>query len=111
MFDDRLKKLREARNLTQQDVAEALGITQKAYSNYETNERSPKDPQIIIKLCLFFGVTSDYLLGVNQKDRPVDDNTSTERSAIEKLLRECTDAELLDIRDYLKFLIWRRGER
>lgn len=108
MFDDRLKKLREARHLTQDEVAREIGVTQKSYSNYEQNKRTP-EPSILIKLCLFFGVTSDYLLGIKQKDPPVD-TMSTERSVIEKLLMQCSDEELLNVRDYLKFLLWRRGE-
>lgn len=107
MFDDRLKKLREARHLTQIEVANNIGVTQKAYSHYEKNVRTPS-PEILIKLCVFYGVTSDYLLGI-KKDHS-NDTLSSERSAVEKLLRQCSDEELLNVRDYLKFLIWRRGE-
>lgn len=109
MFDDRLKKLREARHLTQEEVAKEIGITQKSYSNYEQNKRTP-EPSILIKLCLFFGVTSDYLLGIKQTDFSVD-KLSAEKSVISKLLAQCSDEELLNVRDYLKFLIWKRGGR
>lgn len=41
MFDDRFKNLRIARGLSQAQVAEALGLPQKTYCNYERNEREP----------------------------------------------------------------------
>ena len=41
MFDDRLKNLRKAKGATQADVAEALGIGESAYSNYEKDLREP----------------------------------------------------------------------
>lgn len=49
-----LKKLREAGRYTQEELAQALGITRSAYSNYESGEREmPFD--IIEKASDFFG--------------------------------------------------------
>lgn len=61
MFDDRLKKLRVARGLSQAQVAKDLGLPQKTYCNYERNEREPNST-ILIKISAYFGVTLDYLL-------------------------------------------------
>ena len=60
----RIKELREDRDLRQADVAAATGIDQRTISNYETGKTNP-DSYAIIKLAEFFGVTCDYLLGVN----------------------------------------------
>ncbi len=60
----RIKELREDRDLRQCDVAAATGIDQRTLSNYETGKTNP-DSYAIIKLAEFFGVTCDYLLGVN----------------------------------------------
>ena len=61
MFDDRLKNLRKAKGTTQADVAEALGIKESAYSNYEKDLREPN--AVVLKaMSKYFGVTSDYLL-------------------------------------------------
>ena len=59
----KLKELRKELNLTQKEVAEAIGITASAYSNYEQGLREPPYA-ILINLCKFFKVTSDYLLGI-----------------------------------------------
>ena len=60
---NRIKALREDRDLRQVDVAEQTGIDQRTLSNYETGKTNP-DSYAIIKLAQFFGVTCDYLLGV-----------------------------------------------
>ncbi len=61
MFDDRLKKLRKAKDVTQAEVAAALDIGESAYSNYEKDLREPN--AIILKaMSKYFGVTIDYLL-------------------------------------------------
>ena len=62
-IDIKLKKLRKEKGVSQGTVAIALRITPSAYSNYEQGLRIPTIP-ILIKLCKFFNVTSDYLLGL-----------------------------------------------
>ncbi|MBR7181228.1 MAG: helix-turn-helix transcriptional regulator [Clostridia bacterium] len=61
---NRIKDLREDRDLRQLDVAQAIGIDQRSLSNYETGKTSP-DGEVIVRLARFFGVTCDYLLGVS----------------------------------------------
>lgn len=62
---NRIRDLREDRDLRQIDVANATGIDQKTLSNYETGKTNP-DSFAIIALARFFGVTTDYLLGEAQ---------------------------------------------
>ena len=57
-----LKILRKKRNLTQKDVADAIGITFQTYSYYETGRTKPT-PETLCKLADFFEVTVDELLG------------------------------------------------
>lgn len=61
---NRIRELREDKDLRQIDVANATGIDQKTLSNYETGKTNP-DSHAIIRLAEFFGVTTDYLLGVS----------------------------------------------
>lgn len=57
-----IKSLRLEKNLSQQTVANYLGITQQAYANYERGVREP-DHETLTKLADFFEVSIDYLLG------------------------------------------------
>lgn len=58
---DRLKELRLQKNLSQEAVARAIGITRSAYSHYEINNRQPVY-ETLIKLAFFFHVTTDYII-------------------------------------------------
>lgn len=62
MFPGRLKKLRIEAKLTQQHMADFLGITRQGYAKYE-NAQSESDHETIKKLAKKFNVTTDYLLG------------------------------------------------
>ena len=59
---ENLKILRKRTNLTQKEVADAVGITFQTYSYYETGRTNPT-PEMLCKLADFFGVTVDELLG------------------------------------------------
>ena len=61
---NRIRSLREDRDLRQIDVAKATGIDQKTLSNYETGKTNP-DSFAIVRLAEFFNVSTDFLLGVN----------------------------------------------
>lgn len=64
MFPDRLKKLRLDRNLTRDAFAPVFGVVSKTVYMWETGERKP-DITTLAKLAQYFGVTSDYLLGLS----------------------------------------------
>ncbi len=90
---NRIRDLREDRDLRQIDVADATGIGQKTLSNYETGKTNP-DSYSIMKLADFFKVSTDYLLGysdlniLNKKDilkrlEKIEDDIRVLRKALE----------------------------
>ena len=62
---ERIRKLRTAKNITQQDLAQRLGITKSVISAYENSIRYPSY-DILIELSNIFGVSTDYLLGCSK---------------------------------------------
>lgn len=62
-FGERLQNIRKARGLTQVQLAEAAGTTQRAISYYETEAGFPPAPAVI-DLAKALQVTTDELLGV-----------------------------------------------
>ena len=58
----RLKELRLEKGLRLKDVADAMGLTLRAICNYEAGTREPSI-DILKKLCDFFDVSADYLIG------------------------------------------------
>lgn len=63
-FMNRLTELRERENLTKQGVADLLDVNRVTYSNWEWGKTEP-NIVTIIKISKLYGVSIDYLLGVN----------------------------------------------
>lgn len=61
-FAQRLKALRKERGVTQQQLADGVGISKGGLSYYENAGRTP-DISILERFADYFGVTTDYLLG------------------------------------------------
>ena len=109
MFEDRLKRLREARHLSQREVAEDLGIPQTTYSGYENNKREP-DSTILINIGAYFGVSLDYLLDYhcdnNEKVPPIID----ERDLLREKLESLSIKDLEEIDKFMDYLIWKEEQ-
>lgn len=63
MFSERLRSLRIKKKMSQQEMADFLGITRQGYAKYENNDSEPSFA-MLEKIASFFGVTTDDLLGV-----------------------------------------------
>lgn len=64
MYLDKLKSLRIDNDLKQSDVAKALFISQNSYCQYELGRRQ-LPIQLLIKLCRYYKVSADYILGLS----------------------------------------------
>ena len=63
---DRLRDIRENRDLKQADIAKLLNVTQQTYSRYETGEISI-DKDSLIKLAQYYNTSVDYILGLTDE--------------------------------------------
>ena len=70
MLGERLRELREERELNQVDIAELLSVSRSTYGKYETGDSNPDLPKIVY-LAEYFGVTTDYLLGKTKLRNPL----------------------------------------
>lgn len=64
---ERLKELRKSKGWTQVQVAAKMGLTDSVISFYERQERAPS-PEVLVKFSELYGVSTDYLLGVEKID-------------------------------------------
>lgn len=86
---DRVRKLREGRNMTQTELSEMLGMkTYTTVSKWEKNENFPKGKDLK-KLAEIFDVTSDYLLGLTD-------------SKLKKITTQNEKTEIISIYDQLE---------
>lgn len=65
----RIRDLREDKDLTQAQIASELGIGQRSYAYYESGARM-LPPEILAGLARFYGVSTDYLLGLTDVKQP-----------------------------------------
>lgn len=87
IYENRIRALREDRDLRQMDVSIATGIDQKTLSNYETGKTNP-DSYSIIRLAEFFGVSTDYLLGYSKFNIKSNGDIASRLEKIETEIRE-----------------------
>ena len=64
-FQERFSELVKEREFSQKEVAEGVGITRQAVSLYTTGQRTP-DINSLYKICNFFNISADYLLGLSE---------------------------------------------
>jgi len=62
----RLKTLRKSKGITQDELAEILGVSKATVSRYEQAAIYPS-AEVLIRLCRYFSVSADYLLGLSDK--------------------------------------------
>lgn len=70
IYSQRIKDLREDKDLKQKDIAQILGTTQQYYGQYEIGKRQ-LPIEHLKKLCIFYNVTADYIIGLTNKPRPL----------------------------------------
>ena len=65
-YPHRLKELRSKRSISQKSMAELLKTTQQQYSKYE-NGQQELPVRHVVTICNEYGVSSDWLLGIEKK--------------------------------------------
>ena len=73
-FSDNFKSMRKQRGLTQEQIAETLGVSCQAVSKWETNFSCP-DISLLPVIADYFGVSVDYLLGHDTSKQAEEINT------------------------------------
>lgn len=68
LFAERLKSARIAAGLTQQSLADKVGITLRGYCRWESGQTEPSFGTVV-EVCRILDVTSDYLLGLADEAR------------------------------------------
>jgi len=88
MRGDRLKRIREESNLTQDDLAEMIGVGVLQINRYE-NEKTEPNGDMIANIAKALHISSDYLLGLTDDPTPMalSGGLSTKERAVLAALR------------------------
>ena len=84
MFGEKLKNLRENKNLLQKELGDALNVTSQTVSGWEINRTKP-DYDMLVTIANYFEVTTDYLLGNEMKASKIE-NKLKKKEALKQLL-------------------------
>ena len=103
-MNNRIKECRKAAGMSQKYVSMTLGLAGPSISNWESGKTKPTNENLV-RLASLFGVTVDYLLGIDstkpQEKAPTPDDARAEA----KMLLEGMDEEQYQAAlQYLKFL-------
>ena len=101
-FAETLSTLRKEKGLSQRKAASELGISQALLSHYENDTREPK-LDFVIKVCDYYSVTTDYILGRTKERGDGATRLSTRVNEILTALDEIKESEAKQI-DKLKAL-------
>lgn len=102
-LSQRIKRLREESNLTQEEFGKLFGIVKSTVSLYESGKSTPDD-DLKIRIAEYFKVTMDWLLGLS--DKRTSESPSLSNPALDDLLKkvpDLTDEEKESLADHLKF--------
>lgn len=103
-FHQRLRKLREEKQMTQEDLAVVFGGSKTRITNYESNQRKP-NIDLVAKMAKFFGVSVDYMLGLTDERTLLGErHYFTGEELAEKLSPELWGIDPVKDLDYIKLV-------
>lgn len=70
MYTERLQWIRDCQNITQKEIAEALGIKQQQYARYEKGINI-MPVTYLPKICKYLNISADYILGLIDEMKPL----------------------------------------
>lgn len=94
-FGEILKRLRKGRGMTQSELGGKIGLSKAVISKYETGLGYPSY-DVLIRISQFFGVSTDYLLGVEgSKMLDITGLTESQAKVLQNLVAELRIANMV----------------
>ena len=93
MLNTKIRELRLSYNLSQVDLAKALGVSKQCVSNWENDNIQPSI-EMLVKLANFFHVKTDYILGLDEeKYLHISGLTAEQRSHIQQIINDILNSK------------------
>ncbi|MBD5069084.1 MAG: helix-turn-helix transcriptional regulator [Lactobacillus sp.] len=103
-MSNRIKKLRLEKKISQQKLADEIGVTRQAISLFEKGERDPK-LETWIKLSNYLNVSVGYLKGISDEDYYLDILKILDKYGVISNIEKDRDAKLVNMKDTIEELI------
>lgn len=92
MLNEQIRELRNIRGISQIQLANKLGVTKQSVSNWENDNILPSI-EMLVKIANFFEVSTDYLLGLdNKRTLDVENLTENQISHIQLIVDDLRNA-------------------
>lgn len=106
----RLQKLREARGLGQEEVAEACGMSRVALTRYENGTRVPQT-RYAAQLAAYYNVTVNYIMGLEdqKEERPQTQQDPSGRAEAYEILQQLSDENYQAMLTLLRSMTEKKG--
>lgn len=104
MIGERLQELRKDRGMSQEELANILGVSHYTVSSYECN-RSDPDDKSKVTIAKLFDISVDYLLGLT--DEPVSYDRGQRNLP---LPHNFSEADLAEIKNYIEYIIYKKDK-
>ncbi len=98
MIGERLSEVRKDHGDTQASLAARLGVSLPTVRAWEQEKSSPSH-EMLVAVCRLYHVSADYLLGLSDVDPAY---------VQQKRLEQLTPEERRELKDFEKYLIWKR---
>lgn len=100
MIGERLAEIRKDHGDKQTDLAQKLNVAVSTIRSWE-QEKSAPPHDMLVRICRLYRVSSDYLLGLSDIDPAYVQHQRSENF---------TKQEIIAIRDFEEFLMWKKGK-
>lgn len=108
MFKDEIKRLRKQKGLTQDELADALGVSRSAVSMWELGSREPNF-EAAETIADFFNVSLDSLISQKQIDDYVNELRKNQLKKVLFGTTNISDEKLNEVLEYARFVKERKG--
>lgn len=108
MIGDRIRTIRVQRRMTLSNLAEKANVTKSYLSNIERNISTNPTIEFVEKVALALNMKPESLLGWEQDEISSSENSF---SYVKKYLLTMNDEQLVELKDYIDFILWKRNRK
>ena len=108
MIGDRIRTIRVQKRLTLSSLAEKANVTKSYLSNIERNISTNPTIEFVEKVALALNMKPESLLGW-EKEENGPSSLENSFSYVKKYLLTMDDEQLIELKDYIDFILWKRN--
>lgn len=110
MIGDRIRTIRVQKRMTLSNLAEKANVTKSYLSNIERNISTNPTIEFVEKVALALNMKPESLLGWEKEGNEIP-NIEDSFSYMKKYLLTMDDEQLIELKDYIDFILWKRNRK